>query len=105
MSMNNMSKQELAAFVFNNELQTTVRNTLRNHYGVKEVNYSLLNYGMGIEILGSASFTFIRNAMTKVSGLSDETFSVLRENAETSTAFYVYMPEKDRSLQKRMIKK
>ena len=106
MSMNNnMTKQELAAFVFNDELKAAVRNTLTNHYGVKEVNYRLLNYGMGIEISGSDSFTFIRDAMTKVSGLAVETFSVLGENVEKGTAFYVYLPEKDRVLQKKLNKK
>jgi len=106
MSMNNnMTKQELAAFVFNDELKAAVRNTLTNHYGVKEVKYRLLNYGMGIEISGSDSFNFIRDAMTKVSGLAVETFSVLAENAEMGTAFYVYLPEKDRGLQKKLSKK
>ena len=100
-----MTKRELAAFIFNDELKAAVRNTLTHNYGVKEVNYRLLNYGMGIEISGSDSFTFIRDAMCKVAKLPAETFSVLGENAEKGTAFYVYLPEKDRALQKRLNKK
>lgn len=102
MSNSNINKQELATFVFNEQLKSDVENTLKNHYGVKTVNYRLMPYGMGIEISGSDSFDFIRGAMVKVSGLPTETFSVMSEDKKSQTAFYVYMPEKDKSLNRRI---
>ena len=100
----NISKQELSSLVFTEQVKTDVENTLKSHYGVKNVNYRLLNYGMGIEISGSDSFNFIKGAVVKVTGLPSETFSVMSEDQEKCCAFYVYMPEKDRMVYKRIPK-
>jgi hypothetical protein len=102
MNNSNINKQELATLVFNEELKSNVENTLKNHYGVKTVNYRLMTYGMGIEISGSDSFDFIRGAMVKVSGLPTETFSIISEDKKSQSAFYVYMPEKDKALNRRI---
>jgi len=74
MNNSNINKQELATLVFNEELKSNVENTLKNHYGVKTVNYRLMTYGMGIEISGSDSFDFIRGAMVKVSWIANRNF-------------------------------
>lgn len=99
-----MSKQELASLVFTDKVKTDVENTLKCHYGVKDVNYRLLNYGMGIEISGSDSFGFIKGAVAKVTGLPSDTFSIMSEDTEKRCAFYVYMPEKDKMVYRRIPK-
>ena len=100
--INNMSKQELANLVFNDELKTLVSTTLTNHYGVKNVDYKPLTYGVGIEIQGSDSFRFILAAIGKVTGISTDAFSILGENEDEKTAFYAYLPEKDKALHRRL---
>jgi hypothetical protein len=102
MKSSNMNKQELATLVFDDKLKADIENTLKNHYGVKSVNYRLLTYGMGIEISGSDSFNFIRSAVIKVTGLPTETLSIISEDEKNGSAFYAYLPEKDKTINKRI---
>ncbi len=44
----------------------------------------------------------IGKAMVKVSGLPTETFSIISEDKKSQSAFYVYMPEKDKALNRRI---
>jgi hypothetical protein len=101
-NINNLSKQELAELIFNDELKTLVSSTLTNHYGVKTVEYRQLTYGVGIQLTGSDSFGFILGAISKVTGIATESFGVLGENKDTKTAFYAYLPEKDKGLYRRL---
>jgi hypothetical protein len=59
---------------------------------------------MGIETIGSNNFTLIKNNLCKFTGLPIETFFVLKEDEENNSGFYAYMPEKDKSLQKKFKK-
>lgn len=61
--------QELADIVFNDALKAKVSNALKNRYGVREVNYKSMNYGMGIIISGNNNFDFIRGTIEKVTGI------------------------------------
>jgi hypothetical protein len=101
-NINNLSKQELAELIFDEELKTLVSSTLTNHYGVKSVEYRPLNYGVGIQLTGSDSFGFILGAISKVTGIAIESFGILGENKDAKTAFYAYLPEKDKSLHRRL---
>lgn len=101
---NNMSMQEIAAAVFNDGLKTLVRNTLKNHYGIQEVSYRPLAYGMGIITSGSSNFEFIRSAIVKIAGISMDTIRILEEDSTKNTAFYAYMPEKDKTIQRKLRK-
>jgi len=102
MKSNNINKQELAQLVFDDKLKSDVDNTLKNYYGVKTVNYRLLTYGMGIEISGSNNFNFIHGAVIKVTGLPSETISIISEDEKNGFAFYAYLPEKDKTINKRI---
>ena len=49
-------------------------------------------------------FRFIKNAIGKVLEVSEDTLSVLGENKKSQKASYVYLPEKDKVLNKRLKK-
>lgn len=100
----NLNNQELAAIVFNDALKAKVSNALKNRYGIREVNYKSMNYGMGIIISGNNNFDFIRGTIEKVTGIPIDSFNIIVEDKENNTAFYVYMPEKDKNLQRKLHK-
>lgn len=101
-NINNPSKQELAELIFDDELKTLVSSTLTNHYGVKTVEYRPLSYGIGIYVTGSDSFGFILGAIVKVTGIAIDSFGILGEHKEEKTAFYAYLPEKDKTLYRKL---
>lgn len=98
----NLSKQEMVSLVFTDEIKNNLKLFLEEKYKVTSVNYKPLDYGLGIEIVGSNSFNFIKNSLTKISGISIDTIAILREDEDKSSAYYVYMPEKDKILQKKL---
>jgi hypothetical protein len=103
--MNKLSKIEMANLVLNEEKKNELRNLLCTFYGVKQVNYSELSYGICIDITGSdntSSFRFIKNAIKDVLNVKEDTISVLSESESQMTAKYVYLPEKDRVLIKKL---
>lgn len=93
-----LSKKELAQLVFTEQLKSNLKSVLKNQYHVQDVNFYLYEYGIGIEIIGTNSFNFIKNALSKITGISNDTICTLNENFENKTSLYVYMPEKDKSL-------
>lgn len=102
--MNTLTKLEMANMVLNEDKKNQIKTVLKLHYGVSDVQYKDLSYGICIEINGTSSFRFIKSAIVKVLEVNDETISVLAENEEKSKATYVYLPEKDRALNKRLKK-
>lgn len=100
--MNNMTKTEMAGLVFTDIVKQDLVNLLKTNYGVSEINIKDTTYGVSIEINGSDRFNFIKGAITKVCGVELNTISVLSENLEKKKAFYAYLPEKDRNLQKKL---
>lgn len=99
---NTLSKLELANMVFDDELKNIVSTTLINHYGVANVEYKQLSCGIGISIKGSDSFRFILSAIGKITGIPTDAFGVLEENKNAKTAFYAYLPEKDKALSRKL---
>lgn len=97
----NLSKQEMISLVFTDKVKTNLKSFLSEKYKVTQVNYKPLDYGLGIEIIGSNSFTFIKNSLAKISGVSIDTIAVLKEDENNLLAYYAYMPEKDKNLQKK----
>lgn len=97
----NLSKQEMVSLVFTDQVKNNLKLFLEKNYKVTEVNYKPLDYGLGIEVFGSNSFNFIKNAVAKICGVSVDTIVILKEDENKSTAYYAYMPEKDKTLQKK----
>lgn len=102
--MSTLTKLEMANMVLNEDKKNQIKNLLKSHYGVNDVQYKDLSYGICIEIDGGKSFRFIKSAITKVLDVNDDTISILSESEEKSKASYVYLPEKDRALNKRLKK-
>lgn len=102
--MSTLTKLEMANIVLNEEKKNQIKNILKSHYGVIDVQYRDLSYGICIDIDGAKGFRFIKSAITKVLEVNDDTVSVLTENEQKSKASYVYLPEKDRALNKRLKK-
>jgi hypothetical protein len=99
--MNNLSRLEMANLILNTD---QLKNLLCKTYGVKDVSFKDLSYGIGIDISGVDSFLFIKNAIVKTLDVSDDTIAVLSESNRKKFASYVYLPEKDRKLHKRLKK-
>lgn len=97
-----MTKMQMAELVFTDIVKQDLSNLLKNKYGVSEISFKDMTYGVGIEINGSDRFNFIKSAITNVCGVELETISILSENLEKKKAFYAYLPEKDRNLQRRL---
>lgn len=100
--MDKLSKIQMANIVLTDDKKVNLTNVLRSFYGVSDVKYRDLTYGIGIDVSGSNSFKFIKSAITKVLEVTDETLGVLGECDKNLTASYVYMPEKDRDLHKKL---
>jgi hypothetical protein len=100
--MNDISKIELASFVLNEVKKNSLKDLLCSFYGATEVNYRDTTYGICIDIVGSCNFRFIKNAIRKTLDVPDESISTLSESTEKNSATYVYMPENDKILQKRL---
>lgn len=92
----------MAGLVFTHAVKQNLVNLLKNHYGVTDVNFKDMSYGVAMEINGTDRFNFIKGAITKTIGINIDTLSILSEDAKQCKAFYVYMPEKDVVLQKRL---
>lgn len=97
-----MTKTEMAGLVFTDIVKRDLVNLLKTNYGVSDINFKDMNYGVAIEIDGSDRFNFIKSAITKISGVDLNTISILSENVEKKKAFYAYLPEKDKNLQKKL---
>ena len=102
--MSTLTKLEMANMVLNEDKKNQIKNVLKSHYGVVDVQYKDLSYGISIEIDGGNSFRFIKSAIVKVLEVNEDTVSILAENEENAKATYVYLPEKDRALNKRLKK-
>ena len=100
--MSNMSKTEMADLVFTEIVKQNLANLLKNHYGVTDIIYKNMSYGVAMEINGTDRFNFIKGAITKTIGINLNTLSILSENVKEKKAFYAYMPEKDMVLQKKL---
>lgn len=100
--MNNLSRIEQANLTFNSSKREQLKELLYKTYGATGVNFRELSYGIAIDINGTDSFRFIRNAITKFLDVKEDTISVLLESEKKKFASYVYLPEKDRKLQKRL---
>lgn len=95
-------KQKLSLQVFTKDIQSNIESTFKNFYGIKDVKFKLLNYGMGIEMHGSNSFSFLKSALIKLARVPSETITVLSEDEENLIAFYAYLPEKDKFFKKKV---
>lgn len=102
--MNQLSKIEMANLVLNDDKKSKIKDMLCTFYGATDVGYKDLSYGIRIEVVGTDSFRFIRNAIGKVLEVTDDTITILEENDKTLSASYVYLPEKDRNLNKKLKK-
>lgn len=92
----------MAKLILTNDVKHKITNTLCSFYGATDVQYRDLAYGISIEVSGSSSFRFIKSAIVKVLNVSDDTIGILGESEKTQFASYVYMPEKDKSLVKKL---
>ena len=68
--MSNMSKTEMADLVFTDVVKQNLANLLKNHYGVTDVFYKNMSYGVAMEINGTDRFNFIKGAITKTIGIN-----------------------------------
>jgi len=99
---NNITKKEMAGLVFTDIVKQSLVNLLKTNYGVSDINFKDMNYGLSMEINGSDRFYFIKNAIVKTSGVDLNTISILSENLDKKKALYAYLPEKDKNLLKRL---
>lgn len=102
--MNELSKIDMANLVLSDDKKTKIKNTLCGMYGATDVQYRDLSYGICIDVVGTDSFRFVKNAILKTLDVHEETLSVLGESKRTLKASYVYLPEKDKVLNKRLKK-
>ena len=92
----------MAGLVFTHDVKQNLVNLLKNHYGVTDINFKDMSYGLAMEINGTDRFDFIKGAIIKTIGINLNTISILSENVKERKAFYAYMPEKDLVLQKKL---
>ena len=102
--MNELSKIDMANLVFSQDKKTKIKNVLCYNYGATDVQYRDLTYGICIDVVGTNSFRFIKNVILNTLDVNEETLTVLVENKRTLKSSYVYLPEKDTSLNKRLKK-
>lgn len=98
--MNDLSRLEMANLILNTDKKDELKDLLCKTYGVTDVFFKDLSYGIGINISGVDSFSFIKNAIVKTLDVSDDTIAILSESNRKKFASYVYLPEKDRKLYK-----
>jgi hypothetical protein len=102
--MNELSKIDMANLVFSEDKKAKIKNVLCSKYGATDVQYRDLTYGICIDVMGTDSFRFVKNAIVKELDVHEETLTVLGESKRTLKASYVYLPEKDKVLNKRLKK-
>jgi hypothetical protein len=100
--MNELSKIDMANLVFSEDKKTKIKDMLCSKYGATDVQYRDLTYGICIEVVGTDSFRFVKNAIIKTLDVHEETLTVLGESKRSLKASYVYLPEKDKVLNKRL---
>lgn len=94
----------MANLVLSEDKKNKIKNVLCSSYGAKDVIYKDLSYGILISIIGTDSFRFIKSAIIKELDIEENTLSILTENEKDLCASYVYMPEKDKVLNKKLKK-
>lgn len=102
--MNVMTKLEMANLVLSEDKKANLKDLLCSFYGAKDVQYRELPYGIGIDIKGPCTYRFVKNAIINHLSVTEETISVLGESEKDMCATYVYMPEKDKNLQRKLKK-
>lgn len=102
--MNELTKIDMANLVFSEDKKAKIKNVLCTMYGATDVQYRDLSYGICIDVIGTDSFRFVKNAILKTLDVQEETLTVLGESKRTLKASYVYLPEKDKVLNRRLKK-
>lgn len=102
--MNTMTKLEMANLVLDEDKKSKLKDLLCSFYGAKDVQYRELPYGIAIDIKGSCTFRFVKNAIVNHLEVTSDTISVLGESDKDMCATYVYLPEKDKNLQRKLRK-
>jgi hypothetical protein len=92
----------MANLVFSEDKKIKIKNVLCDKYGATDVQYRDLSYGICIDVVGTDSFRFVKNVIMKTLDVHEETLSVLGESKRSMKASYVYLPEKDKVLNKRL---
>jgi hypothetical protein len=100
--MNELSKIDMANLVFSQDKKAKIKDVLCSKYGATDVQYRDLTYGICIDVIGTDSFRFVKNAIVKALDVHEETLTVLGESKRSLKASYVYLPEKDKVLNKRL---
>ena len=100
--MNELSKIDMANLVFSNDKKAKIKDVLCSKYGATDVQYRDLTYG--ICIVGTDSFRFVKSTILETLDVHEETLSILGESKRSLKASYVYLPEKDKVLNKRLKK-
>lgn len=99
-----MSKLQMASLVVNDDKKHQIKNLLCSFYGAKDVQYRDLTYGIGIDVHGTDSFRFIKSAIGRALNVQEDTLAILSESKKDMYASYVYLPEKDKTLIKKIKK-
>jgi hypothetical protein len=60
--MNELSKIDMANLVFSNDKKAKIKDVLCSKYGATDVQYRDLTYGICIDVVGTDSFRFVKNA-------------------------------------------
>jgi hypothetical protein len=102
--MNELRKIDMANLVFSQDKKIKIKDMLCSKYGATDVQYKDLTYGICIEVVGTDSFRFVKNTIINMLDVHEETLTVLGENKRSLKASYVYLPEKDKVLNKRLKK-
>lgn len=102
--MNELTKIDMANLVFSQDKKAKIKDVLCSKYGATDVQYRDLTYGICIDVVGTDSFRFVKNAILNTLDVHEDTLSVLGESKRTLKASYVYLPEKDKVLNKRLKK-
>jgi hypothetical protein len=100
--MNELTKIDMANLVFSQDKKAKIKDVLCSKYGATDVQYRDLTYGICIDVVGTDSFRFVKNAILNTLDVHEDTLSVLGESKRTLKALYVYLPEKDKVLNKRL---
>ena len=76
----------MAKSVVTENKKTELKNTLCQLYGVRDVHYSELSYGIGIDIEGVTNFRFVKIAIHTVLKVPEESIISASEWKEKMTA-------------------
>lgn len=102
--MNTLTKIQMANLVVSEDKKVIIKNTLCKFYGATDVTYKEMPSGILIEVSGTDSFRFIKDAIIKTLEVKENALSILNENKKTLSASYIFLPEKDQSLGKKLNK-